>query len=159
MQAAECFALAKAKAKAKAKGVQLVAVCWKQPQWHSPVMVQPLESPQGGRRQVVEVANSWAVAVAVAAAVGNVGFGFFQKNGFHWAFDDLHKLARKPRIDGPKQQPVQYNHRSQPDHILSGCSLPVGVIYHAVNTLSRMKPFQMWACYLVVISELKRKLL
>ena len=66
MQAAECFARAKAKAKAKAKGVQLVAVCWKQPQWHSPVMVQPLESPQVGRTQVVEVANSWAVGVAGA---------------------------------------------------------------------------------------------
>ena len=60
-----------------------------------------------------------------------------------WAINS--GLARKSGIDGPKQQPVQHNHRSQTDHMLSGCSLPAGVIYHVVFTLSVTQPLQMQA--------------
>jgi hypothetical protein len=75
----------------------------------------------------------------------NVRLGFFQKDGFYRPFDDLHKLACKSGIDGPKQQPVQHNHHSQPDQMLSGCSLPAGVINHLVITLSVTKPLEMRA--------------
>ena len=89
----------------------------------------------------------------------NIRLGFFQKYGFYRSFDDLHKLPRKPGIDGPKQQPVQHNHRSQPDHMFSGCSLPAGVIYHVVNTLSVTKPLKGGLEHHVVKSEVNGKLL
>ena len=63
VQAAPTFA------QAMAKAVRQAAACWTQPQWRSPVMVPPLESPQLGRTQVVAVANFWAVGVGVAVGV------------------------------------------------------------------------------------------
>ena len=57
----------------------------------------------------------------------------------HTTLDDLHKLARKSGVDGPKQQPVQHHHNGQPDQMLAGGPLPADD-----NYVGRLETFTGW---------------